>query len=119
MPRRTALRKAFDDAHEARYGYRDEQAEIELVNLRVSVWGRRPGSSRWPRPRPGVAGPRGDRVRGRAGRGEPDPGRAGAGQRLEGPALCALAEATLLVPPGWSGEVDRHGRSRCQRGGRG
>ncbi len=36
-----------------------------------------------------------------------------AGTRLSGPALCALAEATLLVPPGWSGEVDLHGSSSC------
>jgi N-methylhydantoinase A/oxoprolinase/acetone carboxylase beta subunit len=28
---------------------------------------------------------------------------------VRGPALCALPEATLLVPPGWSGVVDEHG----------
>jgi N-methylhydantoinase A len=33
---------AFERAHEHRYGYRDEQAEIELVTLRVSVWGAAP-----------------------------------------------------------------------------
>ena len=33
--------------------------------------------------------------------GEPPPGTA-----IEGPALWALPEATLLVPPGWRGEVD-------------
>ena len=37
-------------------------------------------------------------------RGEPAPGSV-----IEGPALCALPEATLLVPPGWRGEVDAHG----------
>ena len=31
------------------------------------------------------------------------------GTLVAGPALCALPEATLLVPPGWSGEVDGHG----------
>jgi len=31
------------------------------------------------------------------------------GTHVSGPALCALPEATLLVPPGWSGEVDEHG----------
>jgi len=37
-------------------------------------------------------------------RGEPDPG-----AEVWGPALWALPEATLLVPPGWSGRVDQHG----------
>jgi N-methylhydantoinase A/oxoprolinase/acetone carboxylase beta subunit len=31
------------------------------------------------------------------------------GTRVAGPALCALPESTLLVPPGWSGEVDAFG----------
>jgi len=34
------------------------------------------------------------------------------GTRVCGPALCALPEATLLVPPGWSGEVDEQGTIR-------
>jgi hypothetical protein len=29
--------------------------------------------------------------------------------RVSGPALCALPEATLLVPPGWVGQVDEQG----------
>ena len=31
------------------------------------------------------------------------------GTRVRGPALCALPEATLLVAPGWHGEVDEQG----------
>ncbi len=31
------------------------------------------------------------------------------GTEVHGPALCALPEATLLVPPGWCGAVDEHG----------
>ena len=37
-------------------------------------------------------------------RGEPPPG-----LNLRGPAVWALAEATLLVAPGWAGDVDEHG----------
>ena len=37
-------------------------------------------------------------------RGEPAPG-----TTLSGPALCALAQATVLVPPGWGASVDAHG----------
>ncbi len=32
-----------------------------------------------------------------------------AGTRVRGPAICALPESTLLVPPGWEGEVDVFG----------
>ncbi len=31
------------------------------------------------------------------------------GTQVRGPALCAMPESTLLVPPGWSGVVDEHG----------
>ncbi len=31
------------------------------------------------------------------------------GTQVHGPALCAMPESTLLVPPGWSGAVDEHG----------
>ena len=37
-----APRGASPRAHEQRYGYRDDDAEVELVNVRVSVWGAAP-----------------------------------------------------------------------------
>jgi N-methylhydantoinase A/oxoprolinase/acetone carboxylase beta subunit len=37
------------------------------------------------------------------------------GTVLQGPALCALPESTLLIPPGWHGEVSEHGTSRLER----
>jgi len=43
-------------------------------------------------------------------RGEPPPG-----TRLAGPALCALPDATLLVPPGWRGEADAQGTIHLTR----
>ena len=39
---RAELREAFAPAHLQRYGYRDDAREIELVNVRVSVWGAAP-----------------------------------------------------------------------------
>jgi N-methylhydantoinase A len=104
------LREAFEDAHEQRYGYRDEDAEVELVNMRVSAIGARPalrlsGASATMPPR---ASTRivfdGELVEAELWRGEPP-----AGARIAGPALCALPESTLLVPPGWSGAVDERG----------
>jgi N-methylhydantoinase A len=111
-----ALRDAFARAHEQRYGYRDDAAEVELVNLRVSVWGAasRPhirGTSA-PAPRAGqheiVFG--GRPLAAQALRGELAPG-----TRLGGPALCALPESTLLIPPGWAGQVDAHGTCHLER----
>jgi N-methylhydantoinase A len=110
------LREAFADAHELRYGYRDDSAEVELVNIRVSAWGPAPSLS----PLAATATVpaledrsivfRGHSVPASIHRGELPPG-----TPLQGPALCALPEATLLVPPGWSGVVDRHGTINLHR----
>jgi N-methylhydantoinase A len=105
------VRAAFARAHELRYGYSDDSAEVELVNIRVSVWGESPSL----RPRPGGPAASGvPEARGIVFDGEPLEamvlrGELAPGSSLSGPALCALPEATLLVPPGWSGEVDAHG----------
>jgi N-methylhydantoinase A len=104
------LGEAFAEAHELRYGYRDDAAAIELVNIRVSVWGPSPplpelaADAPVPAPdtRPIVFD--GRSVDAEVFRGELPPG-----MSLSGPALCALPDATLLVPPGWSGEVDLQG----------
>jgi N-methylhydantoinase A/oxoprolinase/acetone carboxylase beta subunit len=85
------LREAFGRAHERRYGYRDDDGEVELVTIRVSVWGAAPELS----------------LRG-AGEGE-------SGERIEGPAVCPLPESTLYVPWGWSGQVDEWGTVRLER----
>jgi N-methylhydantoinase A len=104
------LVEAFEDAHERRYGYRDERAEVELVNVRVSAVGVRPtlsleGTVREP-PRRG--GTRvvfdGEWVKAELWRGELP-----VGSHVRGPALCSLPESTLLVPQGWSGGVDEYG----------
>jgi N-methylhydantoinase A len=104
---------AFARAHERRYGFRDETAQVELVNMRVSVWG--PATQLRPRPaaREGPDARSGEIViDGRPQsaailRGELTPGTA-----ITGPALCAMPHATLLVAPGWAGQVDEHGTVR-------
>ncbi|HEX4838784.1 MAG TPA: hydantoinase/oxoprolinase family protein, partial [Solirubrobacteraceae bacterium] len=112
----TRLREAFEGAHEQRYGYRDERAEVELVNVRVSALGARPAL----RLRGAAVGLPvrgkarvvfdGERVEAELWRGELP-----AGARVQGPALCALPEATLLVPPGWGGCVDEWGTVVLER----
>lgn len=88
-PEPAAVREAFEAAHEERYGYRDPTGDIEVVTIRVSEV--EPG------PLVEFAAPS-----------------TGAG-RLEGPAVVALPEATLVVPEGWSGEADATGTIVLER----
>jgi N-methylhydantoinase A len=112
-----ALRESFARAHEARYGYRDDGAEIELVNMRASVWGDAPplrplatdGAEASMGSAPIVF--EGEALTANVVRGELAPG-----THLNGPALYALPDSTLLLPPGWSGTVDAHGTCRLQAG---
>lgn len=112
------LRELFEREHAERYGYRSEGGAVELVTIRASVWG--------PAPEPrltAAATPRSDRATQRARfagedvladvwSGPPPPG-----TLLHGPAVCALGESTLLVAPGWSGEVDERGTVSLLREG--
>lgn len=108
-----ALREAFAQRHEERYGYRDDEAEVELVTIRASAWGEAPelklasASGAEPRREKREAIFRGEALEAECMRGELP-----AGTRVSGPAICALGEATLWVPPGWSGEVDEQGSVR-------
>jgi len=116
-----ALATAFEAAHEERYGYTEPGCPVELVTMRVSSWreiGGAPSRS-----------PTGD-ARDRAAPSEQTRGAVFAGRELEtrcleaalppgasvtGPAICALPESTLLVPPGWRCNADEHGTMRLTR----
>jgi N-methylhydantoinase A len=111
------LHAAFARAHELRYGYHEDAGAVELVTIRVSVWGAAPRLQ--PRGRASSEIAEEGRTVVFAGRptatsvlrGAPAPGSV-----LQGPCLCALPEATLLLPPGWRGDVDAHGSIRLRRG---
>jgi len=102
-PEPTELREAFDDAHEERYGYRDPDAELELVTVRVAVAlpganveASEPEQAKWRESR-----------RARFGDRWLDTQVLGAGAlELEGPAIVELPGSTLVIPPGWSGQSD-------------
>jgi N-methylhydantoinase A len=104
------LVEAFAAEHERRYGFRDSDAQVELVAIRVAL--SEPASEPRPQAAPDSALERGTRRVRFAGsweeasvlRGEPP-----AGTELEGPAVLELPESTLVLPPGWSGRVDDHG----------
>jgi N-methylhydantoinase A len=113
-PDPAALRRAFDASHEERYGYSDEDAELELVTVRVAV------------ARPGADLPAGERAeaedRGRrdaifgGGRADAAVVRGVPAGRLDGPAIVELPEATAVVPPGWTVAPTGDGTLLMERG---
>jgi len=116
------LRADFEHAHEQRYGYSEPDDELELVSVSVRV--ALPGSP-LPGPEPATfsaSGPppgrrtasfEGKRVEATLHR-APDAGETTA-RRIEGPAVCELGEATLVVPPGWAGAPDADGTIVLER----
>jgi N-methylhydantoinase A len=103
------LVEGFERAHEQRYGHRDPEGEVVLVDVELAMVV--PG----PAPRPAAGGEAlerssrpvhfdGDWIETPVWRGEP-----AAGAEAEGPVVFELPEATLVLPPGWSARVDDHG----------
>ena len=107
---------AFHRAHERRYGYCDRSRSCEVVNVRARCTGATPKFN-LPRLKPGGPSP----ASALAGRSPVlfharrmrtaiyDRDRLRAGNRIHGPAIVTEYSATTLVPPGWSGRVDRIG----------
>jgi N-methylhydantoinase A len=103
------LAERFERAHEERYGHRDPEGEVVLVDIELALVV--PGSA----PRP-VAGEGkverssrrvffdGEWIETPVLRGEP-----AAAAEAEGPVVFELPEATFVVPPGWRTSVDDHG----------
>ncbi len=111
------LRQSFERQHEERYGYHDPEQELELVTIRVSATvpgaeveladaaGEEPeDTSR----RTATVG--GEELEMRVFGGPPP-----SGTEIAAPAIVELAESTLLVPPGWAGEVDQTGTIQLRR----
>jgi N-methylhydantoinase A len=104
------LIQGFERLHEERYGHRDPDGEVVLVDIDLALVA--PG----PAPRPVAADEDalerdsrsvyfdGEWIRTEVLRGEP-----GAGSQAEGPVVFELPEATFVVPPGWATAVDDHG----------
>jgi N-methylhydantoinase A len=112
------LAEDFAIEHEARYGYRDPEGELELVTVHVAAI--LPGPE--PRPRAASGQEMAESVRQaylggqwtevRILRGEPV-----AGLRASGPCVFELPEATLVLPPGWEAEVDATGTVVAEHAG--
>jgi N-methylhydantoinase A len=101
---------AFEAEHERRYGHRNADAEIELVNIGLAL--AVPGPEIEPRAAIGRPARRSQRRAHFGGewleaevlRGEPE-----VWTEARGPCILELPEATLVLPPGWSAVVDEHG----------
>ncbi len=111
------LRAAFEAEHEERYGYRDSEQELELVTVRVSATVPGPdlqlaqsgeATELERAQRAAILG--GEPVTLEVLRGNPP-----AGTELEGPAVLELPESTLLIGPGWVGQVDEAGTVHLRR----
>ncbi len=107
-----ALEERFHAAHERRYGYRTDDEPVELVNLRVVA------TVAVDKPPLRQSGERGDAEAGlRAASFDGEWSEVpvlvrdglGSGSRVEGPAIVEFPESTLVVRPGWAGQVDDEG----------
>jgi N-methylhydantoinase A len=104
------LAERFAVAHEDLYGHRDPDGEVVLVHIRLAL------VAAGTRPRPAAAPEAqleeserdvrfgGEWISTRVLRGEP-----AAGSRVAVPVVFELPETTLVLPPGWSAEVDGAG----------
>jgi N-methylhydantoinase A len=109
-----ALTEAFHREHERLYGFRDEDAPVEVSTIRLAIVGRLAKAHSAERPAGGGnPAPRAQRrvfLRGgwhQAGvyaRAALD-----AGDLLQGPAIIEQEDTTVLVLPGWQARTDRHG----------
>jgi N-methylhydantoinase A len=109
-PDSAELVEGFERAHEERYGHRDPEGEVVLVDIDLALVV--PG----PAPHPVAADAAtlqhssrpilfdGEWTETPVLRGEP-----AAGAEAEGPIVFELPEATFVLPPGWHTALDQHG----------
>jgi len=118
------IAEAFHRAHQRRYGFHQEDVEVELVNLRLRsvrpsearfpAWRKSRGAGRVPGKTKvlfGVAGGDLEEVVCPVVERES----MGIGDRVVGPCLVCEEDSTVVVPPGWRGRVDGWGSLVLER----
>ncbi|HET8639049.1 MAG TPA: hydantoinase/oxoprolinase family protein, partial [Solirubrobacterales bacterium] len=109
------LVERFERAHEERYGHRDPNGTVVLVHIRLAMVAAGPN----PQPAAGEGDLHettrpvrfdGEWLEATVLRGEP-----AAGARAAGPVVFELPETTLVLPPGWSAQVDEAGTIVAER----
>jgi len=110
------LVEAFAAEHERRYGYRERGGAVELVDIGVAA--RQPATSGGLGAAPAASAVRSTRPA-RFGDDWLETavlaGAPGAGTAIDGPALVAADETTLVLPGGWRAEVDASGTIVAER----
>jgi N-methylhydantoinase A len=107
---------AFHRAHDIRYGYFDRSRTCEVVNVRTHFTGRTPKpeltklAGAGPNPAKALVSKRPAYFHGRRlSAAVYDRSGLQAGNRIPGTAVVTEYSATTLIPPNWSGRVDRTG----------
>ena len=114
-----ALAAAFHDKHRQTYGHSNTSEAVQLVNLRLTAFGRLPGLALAQRSDPASARTRSREVW------FPELGMAACpvhwrdglspGAAIAGPAIVEAMDSTTVVPPGWTAQVDPQGYIRMRR----
>lgn len=112
--------EAFHAEHERIYGFRDEEAVVEIGTIRLAAIGEgRPLAPSRPTGEPGAAPVRAERPVFHKGKWQEariyDRESLGEGATLPGPAVVEQPETTTLVLPGWSARVDAQGNLIIER----
>ncbi|MBT2228211.1 hydantoinase/oxoprolinase family protein [Nonomuraea sp. NEAU-A123] len=119
-----AISEAFHAEHERLYGFRDQHAPIELGTARLGVVGpvAELPSATVP-PGTGTPAPHGRRQVLLAGAWHAADvhlrSALGVGDAFDGPAIVEQDDTTVVVPPGWSGNVDGTGNLHLRRSRKG
>ena len=113
------VERTFHRLHEQHFSYRAEEAEIEIITLRVTGLGRIPKPRERPLPQSEGASPsrarKGERMAFFEGPGKfvrtavYDRSLLRPGHRIAGPALVEQLDTTLVLPPGSASTLDRYG----------
>ena len=109
-----ALREAFHREHERLYGFRDQQAPVEVSTIRLAIVGRLAKAASPQSPagsgRPAPRARRQVYLRGAwQDAGVFDRSALGADDLLDGPAVIEQEDTTIVLLPGWQGRTDQHG----------
>jgi N-methylhydantoinase A len=113
---------AFHAEHNARFGYADRRARVEIVNVRVRAavpatlpdLGEEPTQLHTPKPADSAQMWFGE---GTLAANVYDRDDLAPGAAFNGPALITQMDATTVVPPGWQAEVDSRRNVVLRRGG--
>jgi N-methylhydantoinase A len=108
-----ALRAGFEKAYEALYGIRLAGMDVEIVSWRTSACGPRANREHRATLASSPGRPEGERrvlfESGPAAVAVYDRAALAAGQVVEGPAVIEERDTTIVLRPGWRGEVQDHG----------